>query len=99
MATNPDEIHLSLEHKRLIAERADQNGKPWQDVLQEALEPKSVEDSYEFEDTEFLALCAEDLKELEERLGPPPSLEEVRHILSKVPGNMSDDIIEDRGDR
>ena len=30
---------------------------------------------------------------------PVPSLEEVRAIMSKIPGNMAADIIEDREDR
>jgi predicted DNA-binding antitoxin AbrB/MazE fold protein len=31
--------------------------------------------------------------------GPAPSLEEVRRILSKIPGNMSDDLIAEREER
>jgi len=30
---------------------------------------------------------------------PEPTLEEVRAILSKIPGNWSEDIIADRGER
>ena len=38
MATNPNDIYLSEEQKRQIAEWADQNGKPWQTALQTMLE-------------------------------------------------------------
>lgn len=37
MAIDLNEIELSLEQKQIIAERAAQNGKSWQAVLQEAL--------------------------------------------------------------
>ncbi len=99
MATNPDDIHLSPELKRLIAERADRQDKPWQTVLEEAIASKREEEAYDL-DTEFLALLAEDQKELEKQLGHGPiSIEDARAILSKVPGCMADDIIADRGDR
>ena len=99
--TDLNEIELSFEQKQLIAERAARNGKTWQTVLQEALAPKSEEEEYDL-DTEFLALLAEDQKELEKELGHGPiTIEEARKILSKVPGSMADDIIADadRGDR
>ncbi|MGI9301792.1 MAG: hypothetical protein ACR2RB_03660 [Gammaproteobacteria bacterium] len=38
MATNPEDIHLQPEHKRLIAELADQRGKAWSEILEEALD-------------------------------------------------------------
>ena len=95
MATNPNDIQLSPEHKRLIAERADQNGKPWRTVLNDALGKPTEFD--ELEDTEFLAFCIEELEELKQKYGDePPSLEDVRRILSKVPGSLADDIIADR---
>jgi hypothetical protein len=52
------------------------------------------------EDTEFLALCMEELRELEAELGPGTlTVDEAHRILSKVPGSMVEDIHEDRGDR
>jgi hypothetical protein len=52
------------------------------------------------EDTEFLALCMEELRGLEAELGPETlTIEEAHRILSKVPGSMVEDIHEDRGDR
>lgn len=52
-------------------------------------------------DTEFLALCMEELREIEaaQRSSKKPSIEDARRILAKVPGSMLDDINEDRGDR
>lgn len=99
MAIDLNEIELSPEQKQIIAERATQNGKPWQTVLQEAIAPKSEEEAYDL-DTGFLALLAEDQKALEKQLGHGPiSIEEARQILSRVPGSMADDIIADRGNR
>lgn len=52
------------------------------------------------EDTEFLALCLEELRELEAELGSETlTIAEAHRILSKVPGSMVADINEDRGDR
>lgn len=52
------------------------------------------------EDTEFLALCMEELRELEADLGPEAlTIDEAHRILSKVPGSMVEDVQEDRGDR
>ena len=97
--TDLNEIELSPEQKKIIAERAAQNGKPWQAVLQEALTPQSEEEKYGL-DTEFVARCAEELEALNLELGSKPvTRERMREILSKVPGSMSDDILEDRGDR
>jgi hypothetical protein len=61
MATNPDDIRLSEEQKRLIAERADRNGQPWQTILQAALTPDSVKDD-EGLDTEFMDWCADHVR-------------------------------------
>jgi hypothetical protein len=120
MAIDLNEIELSPEQKQIIAERATQNGKPWQTILQEAIAPSTesaakpangtpqpVEKRASAqpppgldEDTEFLALCMEELEELNKKLGSKPvTHERLREILSKVPGSMSDDIIADRGDR
>ena len=97
--TDLNEIELSPEQKKIIAERAAQNGKPWQTVLQDAITPKSEEEKYDL-DTDFLALCEQELEALNQELGPEPvTHERMREILSKVPGSMSDDILEDRGDR
>jgi hypothetical protein len=39
MSTNPVEIDLSPEQRRLVAEFADRTGKPWNEVLAAALQP------------------------------------------------------------
>ncbi len=44
MAVKPEDIQLSQEQKRLVAEQANRNGKPWQSVLQEALDSNGVTD-------------------------------------------------------
>lgn len=99
MSIDVNEIKLSLEQKRTIAERAAQNGQPWQTVLQDAITPNSEEEDQDL-DTAFLALIAEEQKELEQALGHGPiRIEEARKILAKVPGSMADDIIADRGNR
>ena len=52
------------------------------------------------EDTEFLALCMEDLRKIEAEVGSEAlTLEEANRILSKVPGSMLEDLNEDRGER
>ncbi|HXG22349.1 MAG TPA: hypothetical protein VNN62_25175 [Methylomirabilota bacterium] len=93
MATNPDDIRLSEEQKRLIAERADRSGQPWQAILQEALASESAKDD-EGLDTEFMDWCAE-------QVGGKDviSLEEARRILAKCSGSFAQDIIADREDR
>jgi hypothetical protein len=58
MTVNPEDIQLSPEQKRLVAEQANRNGKPWQSVLQEALDSNGVTDD-EGLDTEFMDWCAE----------------------------------------
>lgn len=93
MATNPDDIRLSEEQKRLIAERADRNGQPWQTVLQEALALESAKDE-EGLDIEFMDWCAEQVRGKD-----VISLEEVRRILAKCSGSLAQDIIADREDR
>jgi hypothetical protein len=37
MSTDPSQVELSLQQRRILAELADQAGKPWSDVLSEAL--------------------------------------------------------------
>ena len=93
MATNPDDIRLSEEQKRLIAERADRNGQPWQTVLQEALAPESAKDD-EGLDTEFMDWCAEQVRGKDVIL-----LEEVYRILVQCSGSLVQDIIADWEDR
>jgi predicted DNA-binding antitoxin AbrB/MazE fold protein len=44
----------------------------------------------------FMARICEEIQSYE---GPVPSLEEVRRILSKVPGSLSEEIIASRGPR
>ena len=52
------------------------------------------------EDTEYLALCMEELCEIEAEFGSESLTgDDARRILSKVPGSMIEDIDEDRGDR
>ncbi len=46
-----------------------------------------------------VAFMARIRKEMEAYTGPPPSLEEARRILSKVPGSLSEEIIASRGPR
>jgi hypothetical protein len=94
MATNLDDIRLSEEQKRLIAERADRNGKPWQTILQEALASESAKKDDEGLDTEFMDWCAEQVcgKDV-------ISLEEARRILAQCSGSLARDIIADREDR
>lgn len=99
MSIDVSEIKLSLEQKRTIAERAAQNGQPWQTVLQDAITPNSAKEDQDL-DTAFLALIAEEQKELKQVLGHEPiSIEEARKILTKVPGSMAGDIIADRENR
>ncbi len=49
------------------------------------------------EDTEFLALCMEDLREIEAEQATikKPTIEDARRILAKVPGSMLEDINSD----
>jgi hypothetical protein len=93
MATNPEDIRLSEEQKRLIADRADRNGQPWQTVLQEALAAESAKDD-EGLDTEFMDWCAQQV-----RGKAVISLEEARRILAQCSGSLAQDIIADREDR
>ena len=52
------------------------------------------------EATEYLALCMEDLREIEAEISSEElTLEAAERILSKVPGSMLEDVNEDRGDR
>ena len=52
------------------------------------------------EDTECLTHCLQELREIEAELGPEAlTLAEAHRILSRVPGSMVDDILDDRGDR
>ncbi len=92
MATNPNDIYLSEEQKRHIAKWADQNGKPWQTVLQTMLVPQNAEEDWL--DTEFMEWCAGQVSGKK-----VISLEEARRILAKVSGSLSDMIMVDRMDR
>jgi predicted DNA-binding antitoxin AbrB/MazE fold protein len=60
--------------------------KVWPKVTDPGL--KSLEDLI---DWEYLEECRERATE-----GPVPTLEEVRQILSKIPGSLADDIIAER---
>jgi predicted DNA-binding antitoxin AbrB/MazE fold protein len=53
------------------------------------------EDFPEAFDFDYWETLQEQLKDA----GPPPGLEEVRRMLSEIPGEMTDDFIAERGDR
>ncbi len=36
MATNPDDVHLTQDQRRRLAEAADQSGLPWRELLDRA---------------------------------------------------------------
>ena len=93
MTVKPEDIQLSPEQKRLIAEQANRNGKPWQSVLQEVLDSSGVMDR-EGEDSEFMDWCAEQVRGKD-----VISLDEAHSILSKCSGSLAQDIIDDRSDR
>ena len=61
MTVKPEDIQLGQEQKRLIAEQANRNGKPWQSVLQEALDSNGVTDD-EGLDSAFMDWCAEQVR-------------------------------------
>ena len=93
MTVKPEDIQLSLGQQRLIAEQANRNGKPWQSVLQEALDSTGAADR-EGLDSAFMDWCAEQVcgKDI-------LSLDEAHSILSKCSGSLAQDIIDDRRDR
>lgn len=93
MAVKPEDIQLSLGQKRLIAEQANKNGKPWQSVLQAVLDSSGVA-AREDADAEFMDWCAEQVRGRE-----IISLDEAHRILSKCSGPLAQDIIDDRHDR
>ena len=93
MTVKPEDIQLSPGQQRLIAERANRNGKPWQSILQEALDSSGVTDR-EGEDSEFMDWCAEQVRGKD-----IISLDEAQSILSKCSGSLAHDIIDDRSDR
>lgn len=97
MVTDPNDIRLSPEQQQRLAKVANQHGQSWQAAFDDALaqlERKSRTDEDHELDTEFLALCAEEI-----RGRKPVSLTRMREILSKVSGSMAQDIIADREDR
>ena len=93
MIAHPEDIQLSPEQKRLVAQYANKNGQPWQSVLQKALDSNGVTDD-EGLDTEFMDWCADQVRGKE-----IISLDEAHRILSKCSGSLAQDIIDDRGDR
>ena len=113
MATNPEEIQLTDDYRKRLARVADQNETSWQALLDQAMthiEQTQLNGEQHVsaalppgfdEDTEYLALCMEELRELEAEQGDStkPTIEDAWRILAKVPGSMVDDINEDRGDR
>ena len=113
MATNPEEIRLPDDYRQRLAKFVDQHGTSWQALLdtfmahieQQAItgeQPVSVAlPSGIDEDTAYLALCMQELEELEAQQSgtKKPTIQDAWRILSKVPGSMVDDINDDRGDR
>ncbi len=93
MTVKPEDIQLSLGQKRLIAEQAGRNGKPWQSILQEVLESSGVTD-HEGLDSEFMDWCAEQVRGKDSI-----SLDEAHRMLSRCSGSLAQDIIDDRSDR
>ncbi len=93
MTIKPEDIQLSLGQKRLIAEQANRNGKPWQSVLQEVFDSNRGTD-HEGLDAEFMDWCAEQVRGKE-----IISLDEAHRILSECSGPLTQDIIDDRHDR
>ena len=97
MATNPSDIYLDEEEKERLARVADKNGKPWREVLHEAIAtyeqgivPANEVDIDE-EIRELFGVEPEELKQV--------SVERMREILSKCSGSLAADIIADRADR
>ena len=71
-----------------LAEDSRKNGKTLDATLCELVD-EHLNRSEDNEDTEFLAHCAEVLKEIEADLGPEAlTVENARRILSKVPGSL-----------
>jgi len=60
---------------------------------------KEARDESDDEAIQKAAFMARTREEIESYEGPVPSLEEVRRILSKVPGSLSEKIIASRGPR
>jgi len=44
MAIDPTEIHLSDDLRRRVADLAEKTGKPWGDVLEQAIDSLSIDD-------------------------------------------------------
>ena len=94
MAIDPSEIGLTHEQRELLARLAEQNGMSWQETLRTALAKLEVPNDELSLDDEYRALfCAENETQA------PVSLEQVRSILSKCSGSLSESIIEDRQER
>lgn len=55
MATDPSDIDLTHKQRRLLARRADESGKGWQEVLEELLGASSSEPGNEVWRESFLA--------------------------------------------
>ena len=93
MTVKLEDIQLSPGQQCLIAEQANRNGKPWQSILQEALDSSGVTDR-EGEDSAFMDWCAEQVRGKD-----IISLDEAQSILSRCSGSLAQDIIDDRSDR
>ena len=98
MAIHPDDIALGAEEKAALARVANLNGKPWREVLRDALA------SYEYGatlpradeglDSAFMDWCAEAVRGKEIL-----SLADAHRILASCAGAFAQDVLDDRGDR
>ena len=94
-------IDLPEKTEEILRERARKAGLSVGDMAARFLNtiadhPLDSEDLMDLIDWEYHAAIEEECRNDPE---PEPTLEEVRTILSKIPGNWSDDIIADREER
>ena len=87
---SPETIEVLTE----LAEESGKNGKDLATTLREVVDALKSRPRQEesWLDTEYMDSCAAEVHK-------QVSLDRMREILSKVPGSLADDIIEDRGDR
>ena len=112
MPINPNELSTeTLEVLTELAEESGKRGKDLASTLRDAVNaylarsakssesngaPIAKPEEEEEEDTEFLALCNDELRALQKQYQDKPlTLAEVRDLLSE-PGSLADEIIADR---